>query len=250
MKKGIIIAVVVIILVAIVAAGAFIIGPYLLRMGAPVGSVVGSGNLISETRTVDSFTSVDARFSGNLYITQSGTIDVRVEAEDNLLPLLRTYVTNGVLIIDWENIAHATKPVSVYLSMGDVEMLFISGSGNVISQTAISANTLELKIAGSGKMDLEIEVQELSTSIAGSGNTVLKGSATVHSSTISGSGSVKAFDLITEKSSIKIFGSGDCNIFVSEGLNVKLSGSGSVYYKGDQSTINTDISGSGSVKEA
>lgn len=250
MNKGIIIAVVVIIIVAIVVAGAIIIAPYLLRIGAPEGSMVGSGNVISETRSVESFTSVDARFSGNLYITQSGTIDVRVEAEDNLLPLLRTYVTNGVLIIYWEKNVHTNKPVSVYASMGDVEKLSNSGSGGVIGQTAISANALELKIAGSGKIDLEIDVQELSTSIAGSGNIILKGSATAHSSTISGSGSVKAFDLITEKSSIKIYGSGGCNIFVSEELDVKIDGSGSVYYKGGPPTIDTDISGSGSVKEA
>ena len=142
MNKVIIIAVVVIILVAIVAAGAFMfvtrIAPYLPRIGAPAGSVVGSGNVISETRTLDSFTSVDARFSDNLYITQSGTIDVRVEAEDNLLPLLRTYVTNGVLIIDWEKNVRTTKPVSVHLSMGDVEKLSNSGSGDVIGQTGMS----------------------------------------------------------------------------------------------------------------
>lgn len=214
------------------------------------GCVFGSGNVESETRTVDAFHSVELGGWGNLYVTQDGTSEIRIEAEDNILPLLQTYVRDGVLVIEHEKLKCITprKPVNVYVSMEEVKRLSISGSGKIIGQTEITSDSLGVSVSGSGNIDLEVDTEELKTTISGSGNAQLKGDATTHDITISGSGNIQSYDLATEKSTVKVFGSGKSEVSVSNELDITITGSGDVYYKGDPS-INTQISGSGKLKK-
>jgi len=214
------------------------------------GCVVGSGNVISETRTVDTFHSVELKGSGNLYVTQDETPELRIEAEDNILPLLKTYVTDGVLVIEREPFKCITtrKPVNAYVTMNEVKQLSLSGSGKIIGQTKITSDSLGVTVSGSGNIDLEVDTEELRTTISGSGNAQLKGDATAHDFTISGSGDIQSYDLDTEKSTVVISGSGKSEVSVSNELDVKIFGSGDVYYKGDP-VINTEITGSGKLKK-
>jgi len=77
---------------------------------------------------------------------------------------------------------------------------------------------------GGGKIDLDVDTEELSTIISGSGKADLRGEADTHNIVISGSGKIYCFDLSTEKSDVIVSGSGNCEIDVSEELNVKISG--------------------------
>jgi hypothetical protein len=49
---------------------------------------------------------------------------------------------------------------------------------------------------------------------------------------ITGAGNIRAFDMQARKVSLKITGSGYCEVSASETLNVKITGSGDVKYKG------------------
>lgn len=64
--------------------------------------LLGSGNVISETRTVEPFHSVELNGIGTLSVTQDGSPEVKLEAEDNILPVIRTRVENGILIIEYD----------------------------------------------------------------------------------------------------------------------------------------------------
>ena len=65
-----------------------------------VPCVSGSGTIATETRAVGAFQSIDLQGTGNIYVTQGNESSLRVEAEDNLLPYLKTSVTNGVLKVE------------------------------------------------------------------------------------------------------------------------------------------------------
>ena len=60
-------------------------------------SVTASGNLVSETRTVDSFHSISANIVGRIFLTQGSLQELRIETPQNILDVLKTEVNNGVL---------------------------------------------------------------------------------------------------------------------------------------------------------
>jgi len=213
----------------------------------------GSGNLISETKKTDEFHSVETSGSVELYVTQDkGTgHKYHVEAEDNVLPKLEIKTSNGTLKVGTKTgeCINPTKPVKIYVLMEEVKALSISGSGKIESQTKITSEELEIKVSGSGNIDMEVDTGKLKTDISGSGKALYRGRATEHTMKVSGSGKLNSFDLATETTKITLSGSGNAEIFASDTLDIKISGSGKVLYRGEATNINQDISGSGKVEK-
>ena len=79
-------------------------------------SVIGSGNVVSETRPVRDFNEVQLAGVGTLLIASGDAEALTIEAEDNLLPKIRTDVRGGRLIIgpeqDWLGAFRPTKPIT------------------------------------------------------------------------------------------------------------------------------------------
>jgi hypothetical protein len=189
----------------------------------------GSGNVVSESRTVSGFTKIDLSGAGDVIIEQNGTEALTIEAEDNLIPKLTSEVVNGTLRLgEKSNLTiHLTKPVTYRVSMKDVSGLMISGSGTVTAST-ITAPSLAVDLSGSGKITVggTVEQQHLK---------------------ISGSGEYRAKDLQTKVASAEISGSGNATVTVSDKLDAQLSGSGQLTYYGNPPQVTREVSGSGRV---
>lgn len=180
------------------------------------------------------------------------------------------------------------EKVNVYITVANVEGLDVSGSGELIAQTKITGSNIDLDVSGSGSLTAEIEAADVDTDVSGSGEINLKGkfksvkadvsgsgrvsvsgtisgkadfeisgsgkveasgSADSMSAEISGSGKVLGANLVTNTAKIDIAGSGDVEITVNKELDADITGSGTVRYKGDPARVNSDASGSGSVKK-
>ncbi|QYZ79480.1 DUF2807 domain-containing protein [Methanofollis formosanus] len=208
---------------------------------------IGSGNVTSETRDVGTFQSVELTSFATVLVTQGAAAPVVIEAEDNIIPLLRTRVSDGVLVIDHDAACvRNTTPVVVRVSMEEVQRLAVSGSGTVLGENEIVGERLETAISGSGNLDLDMNVSTLESTISGSGEALFSGTAAEHDAGISGSGTIKGFDLTTEQTNLAISGSGKAEVFATEALDVQIAGSGTVTYRGDPA-VTQDISGSGSL---
>ena len=208
----------------------------------------GSGVIVEEIREVDFFHSVVIRGSCDLYFNQSATQELRVITDDNILPLIVTHVRgDGTLIIDTKSGYSSSAGVKVYASMVEIRGFTIAGSGSINGESPFSPRELNLIIAGSGNMFMNIRADRVCSSIAGSGSIQLMGKANYHNASIAGSGSLEAFDLIVSSYAIQLPGSGECRIYVEDVLNVVIVGSGNVYYRGYPSVVNTTIAGSGNV---
>lgn len=230
--------------------------------------IMGSGRIITEERTVSEFHSVDLRGTGKLYVTQGESQRLVVTTDDNIMPILRTDVRNGVLVIYIEpGVRHLTT-LEVKVTMIKVRGLSLSGSGVIEGRNQIRSDSVNLrisgsgdafldimardvttKLSGSGKMSLHLDSGSLVSTISGSGKLHLTGETNIHEYNSSGSGKLRAYDLRTKNTSVKISGSGNCEINVSNHLNVRISGSGAVLYRGSPQ-IESRVSGSGSIRSA
>jgi hypothetical protein len=109
----------------------------------------------------------------------------------------------------------------------------VSGSGD-IDLMGMHCNDLSVQVNGSGDIDLEgIESTSSSFKVSGSGDINLKGKAHDVNLRISGSGDINAVDLQAANLSASISGSGDISCYASERLKARISGSGSIGYKGN-----------------
>jgi hypothetical protein len=209
-----------------------------------------SAEAVSEKRDVGKFHSVEFRGHGVVYIAPGYDYEVRLEGEEALLKDYETVVDSGILIIKSDSWLKfwRKKPITVYVSMPHFRRLSVAGSGSIVGESTIYSDSLTLELTGSGEIELDVETKQLGSNISGSGEIRLRGSTKVFQHTISGSGDLKALNLETERSDIKITGSGNCELSASNRLDVLISGSGTVFYRGDPRTVRQEVSGSGKVK--
>ncbi len=204
----------------------------------------------NEDRPVGTFSKISMGISGDVYISQGTTPKLTVEADEEIIGLIVTEVKNDELKIRFsENRVRSKMPIRIWITTPELEGLYLSGSGNMITETAIKANEMELKLSGSGNINVkDISCDEVDAAISGSGNIDVAGSADEMSIAISGSGNCNADEFQTKETDVRISGSGNCNVYAAKELTVAVSGSGSVFYNGNP-TIDASISGSGKVRK-
>jgi hypothetical protein len=205
----------------------------------------------SEKRNVGAFNAISMGVPGDLYITQGNQVSLEVKGDSDDLEDLITEVRNNTLVIKYERTGwnFGRDRITIYVTTPEISGISLGGSGKVISQNSLQSDRLDLSVSGSGKMELQVEADEIEASISGSGNMTISGDADEVQLTISGSGNMDAEELIADKYEVRISGSGRSRIHVGDQLDAKISGSGSVYYKGDPDKVISNVSGSGRVKK-
>ena len=208
-----------------------------------------SGEIISKSYNVSNFEKINLLGRGDIFLTQGTEYSVEIKADKNIIENLDVEVQENTLKIgDTGFLLFNINPIKIYVTMPEVTSVRISGSGNIQNQNIINSQDLSLIIDGSGKINMNLNVERLNTNILGSGSATYLGTADKHIIRIDGSGSIKAFDLTNKITKINIMGSGSTQVSPQDNLDVKISGSGSVKYMGSP-IIDQSISGSGSVKK-
>ncbi len=213
--------------------------------------VVGSGNLKTETRTVSAFKGLQVSGSASVVMKYGSSNEITVEADDNLLPYIETTIEGNTLRVGTrKNTELRTKnKMTVTLMMTAVELLSVSGSGNINGSGNFS-NDAETKVSLSGSGNINVSAADfasLDISISGSGNIVLKANKTNKmNASISGSGNIDCQEIMSQEVKASIAGSGSIKCHAVAVLDARIAGSGSIYYKGEPSNKTTKKSGSGS----
>ena len=189
-----------------------------------------ANNVVEESRDVSGFDEVELRGAGNLTIEQTGSESLTVEAEEGVLPKLRTEVVNDRLVIGPEpgTDIRTTAPINYKLSVEALDALDVSGSGDVEAEG--------------------INTDRLAVTIGGARNLEIGGEADEQEIDISGSGVYRAENLESNEARIGVSGAGSAIVNASERLDANVSGAGSVEYVGDP-TVEQDASGAGRVSK-
>ena len=191
--------------------------------------VVGSGHVVSEPRTVGSFTSVALAGSADVNILLGDKESVNVEADDNILPLIETTVKDDTLVIGTKpltNIAPSSHVV-VTVVVKSLKGTTLSGSGNM-NIGAMSGTDLLINLPGSGDITAEGAVDHLTVNLLGSGH-------------------VDCHQLKARSANVTLTGSGDINVNATESLNASIVGSGNIRYEGNPAQVKKSITGSGTI---
>lgn len=218
---------------------------------------VGSGNVVSENRSTDTFTEI--RLEGekmNLFVEQGTTQSLKIEAEDNVINKIDTRVKGETLTVSYKKsipfdlvpLSFLHKEVNVYVTVKDLDAVYVVGSGNIETKNELVLDSFKLDIIGSSNVDMDIRLFELETNVSGSAKINYKGSVNTQALLVSGSCDYFAKDLESEYTNIELSGSGNIELNVQLKLDVDISGSGTIKYRGSPK-VTQEISGSGTVEE-
>jgi hypothetical protein len=215
--------------------------------------VNGSGPVISELRAKENFTGVINNGSFDVYVAEADTFGVEVVAQENLLPVIETYVSGGYLVVETKNNAcyRSSSSVEVYVSLPELDRLRLTGSGKVKADVATSP-VVEISNSGSGLIEIDtLYAESYMISNSGSGYISVEAAFADEADMVqSGSGTiVGGFNFGIADLAIRHSSSGQVHASVLNGtvVDVILSGSGKVELAGDAVLAEYTLNSSGRV---
>ncbi len=190
----------------------------------------GQGTIVSETRILGDFHSIDTTIFADILITQGPKEDMIIEAQPNILHEIISEVVNGELRLRLNRCVNITQAAKVHITIPEISELTMTGVGDIIAQNEFDLTDLNINLTGVGNFDLQGATETLDI-------------------TLLGVGEVKAFEMNSNVCNLQLTGVGDVEVFVNEELNVTITGTGTIFFKGNP-TVNSTITGSGSVVDA
>ncbi len=221
-----------------------------VQVNATNKKVKGNGNVIKGSQTTSDYDKISVGGSFDVTLVSGKEGEITYSVESNLEEYLVIEVKKGQLKITWEKGVNVrtTKGVKITIPFKDINEVSLAGSGEIVSKDTVSSDELELNVAGSGDMNIDVKASNLESNIAGSGSIVVNGSSKAFEASISGSGDIEGYGLITDTAETSISGSGSIEVTANGAIKSRISGSGNVRYKGSPTT-DTKVSGSGSVSK-
>jgi len=189
--------------------------------------LAGSGNRKTEKRDLKSFNAIDTGGAYEINVTCQKPASFEIEADDNILPLIKTEVRDGILFVSNDQEYHSSKSTTLRIALPELNSFSSSGASEV---KIADANSTDLKIESTGADSIEAAGKAKSITISSTG-----------------AGKIDAGKLTAEKAKVDISGAAKVDVYASEQLDVTVSGVGSVSYSGNPKVVNKNISGIGSV---
>ncbi len=190
------------------------------------GQVVGSGNVITESRNVSGFEAVSFEGVARLVLEQSGTESLTITADDNILPLLISEVREGTLFLGFASDTSITNTEPIVFTL------------SVRTLTALTA-------AGVVEVDARgIDSNRLDVIVSGVSNVTAAGRADRQNVVVSGVSTYRAENLESRVVVVDVSGPSRVVVNVSEELRGRVDAPGSVAYIGDPTV---DVDGFGAV---
>jgi hypothetical protein len=208
--------------------------------------VTGNGEVVEESRDITGdFTAVTASEGLDVRITQAPDFKIRVEADENVIDLIGTDISEGKLKIHAiKNIGRATK--KVYVSLPDITSLEANSGADLVGEGLIEAEKVRLSASSGGGLNVELVADQIDAETSSGADIRLGGRANLLYASASSGSDIKAVDLEAKVCRADASSGADIRVNVTEQLTADASSGADIGYSGNPK-VDTQKSASGSV---
>ncbi|MGE5430252.1 MAG: head GIN domain-containing protein [Syntrophomonadaceae bacterium] len=193
------------------------------------GGVRGSGISKEENRSISDFNAVNIGGAYEVDINCGAAPGVTIDAESNILPLIKSEISGNTLHIYNTKSINPRKKIKIKITVADLDEVETSGASNITVEN-INNDRIKLDASGAGKIYLAGKTGMLRLSLSG----VVK---------------VEAKDLLADNANVEISGASKADVYASKELRADISGVGSLDYYGNPANVRRSVSGVGSINE-
>jgi hypothetical protein len=240
-------------------------------------AVTGDGRLAHEGRAAGNVSAIDVSGPLEVNVRVGAAPSLDVEADSNLLPLIRTEVTGGVLRMWVEGNIRSNNSLRVTYTLPALTQVRSTGSGRLtiselngapldfsktgsgaanlsgrvsrldlrhtgsgqVNASALQTGDANVTLSGSGRMSLgQVQGSALTVNVHGSGSLQASGAVTSLNAHVYSSGGVNLAALTSEQADLSTNGSGDITATVKRSLLAQSNGSGRITVYGNPAQRN------------
>ncbi len=218
--------------------------------GCSTKCIEDSGNHIVKDVTVKPFDEIDISGPVKLVLVQDSSFKVSISADSSIIDKIKTSVSSEKFKISLDPMQYCGgDSIVVHAGIGALKELKAAGASKVYSEGPLHLGDVNLDLAGATELNLNLFAGKVKTSSDGAARLTLSGQARVHELESRGVLELNAFDFVVAEYDIDIQGTGKSNINVLNDLDVKTSGSSSIYYKGSPKKVSDKKSGTSKLEK-
>lgn len=208
----------------------------------------GNGTVTEETRNVGAFFNLDIDGDYEIVLQEGSTPLITVQTDENLHQYVETKLDGQTLKVRNVEKIQASENTRLIITYQKIEDIILGGAAKVENRGVINSDELNIRVNGSGVIDLSINVRELELKLGGAGSVNLRGKAEKQKMELSGAGNLAALELESKECEVNLSGIGSAQVFVTDNLKAEVSGVGSIRFKGDPRNISREVSGLGDIE--
>lgn len=207
--------------------GKIVVGNQTYSSGS-ASTVRGSGKIVTVNRTIGGFNKLSIQLAATIEFTGTGSKQLNITADDNLVDIITTTISNKTLLIESSHSFSTHHKIQIRITgPAALEKLVADGS-TMINLHNIDGDSLEITLDGINHLTAEGKVKNLAIKAKGSGEIDTK-------------------KLPAENVDINLDGTINAVITVKNKLSAALEGISNVTYYGDPDLVNKTIDGISSI---
>lgn len=211
--------------------------------------LAGSGQVITEARETLPFMDIEIIGKLEVYLQQGESLDIHVEADDNLLEFIDTSIEDNKLRIGLTSPVSTESPIIVNITLNDLSRLRASSNAAIVTSDQLIGRYLEIELSSGAQSTLDLNFEKVKIGLGSGAQATLYGEAhelLVESSTGSELDAryfkVANCDITTRSGS-------ESKVYVTDFLKATARSGSRIYYRGEPSRREWFTSGSGTIEE-
>ncbi len=208
----------------------------------------GSGNVITETRTINEpFSKISVNSGIEVIVEQANNINVEVEADDNIIKHITTKVENGTLVISTDEDIDSAEKEIVRVKMPTIQSLETTSGSNISSSNTLKGTSLVAKSSSGSEIEIAVEYDNVKTESTSGSEITLSGKALSLSTSSSSGSQINAESLLANNVNSQSTSGSSTDVHPLVKLTAKASSGSSIGYDGTPKNIEKEETSGGSV---
>jgi hypothetical protein len=194
-----------------------------------VRGVQGSGVLATEKRDISGFNGVDVGGVFQVEMVAQKDYSVEVTADDNIVPMVKTCVSNGILKIQSDGRFSNSNPIRVRISAPNIESIRAAGASKV-TVSELKNSSVDVDTSGASRVSLSGETSNLTIEVSGASH-------------------IDAAALRAENADVDASGASNISVFATNRLSADASGASRISYTGSPASVEKKASGASKISQ-
>ncbi len=207
------------------------------------GSLIGSGNVVTEEFDLSGFDQVEVTDAFEVEIRQGDAFSVVVRVDDSVKQ--GSTLRIGLKPISSSTVSDMTLEAEV--TMPQLTGIELSGASDGSVTGFMSTEALYAEVSGASSLRGDIEAGGVRFDVSGASDVKLRGSGEDLVMDVSGASSADLADFPVADADIEVRGASSATVNVSGRLDVEANGASRVRYRGSPTLGNVDSSGGSSI---
>jgi hypothetical protein len=210
---------------------AFILVPLFLGQWSPLGTILGSGHTVTQDQPFSDFTSVSISSGFEFVITQSNSFNVKTTTDDNIQNYIQISRSGDTLTVELKpGYSITTSTLRAEISMPNLSRLELSGGAHGKAKDFVSTNDFEIDASGGSQLQMQGQANDLTVNA-------------------SGGSQLNISNFKVRNANVDLSGGSQTEISPSGRIDASLSGGSHLFYSGNPTLGNINVSGGATIEK-